>query len=68
MFAKYTTGLQAAFAAITEYQNQVAQETMVQIMVDGIQVQNNMTITLANTNIKDNKLGNWLGVVSYMEN
>ena len=66
MFSKYTSGLKAAFTAITKYHNQVAQETMVQQLIDGIQVQNNLTITLAKTKVKDYKLGNWLGDVSYM--
>ena len=38
-----------------------------QRLIDGIQVQNNLTITLANTKVKDNKLVNWLGNLSYME-
>ena len=40
---------------------------MVQRLIDGIQVQNNLTITLAKTKVKDDKLGNWIGAVSYME-
>ena len=39
---------------------------MVQRLIDGIQVQNNLTITLAKTKVKDDKLVNWLGAVSYM--
>ena len=39
---------------------------MVQQLIDGIQVQNNLTITLAKTKVKYDKLGNWLGAVSYM--
>ena len=37
-----------------------------QRLIYGIQVQNNITITLANTKFKDNKIGNWLVPVSYM--
>ena len=65
-FAKYTTGLQEEFAETTKYQNQVSQETMAQRLIDGIQVQNNLTITLAKTKIKDDKFGNCLGAVSYV--
>ena len=39
---------------------------MVQRLIDGIQVQNNLNITLAKTKVKDDKLVNWLGAVSYM--
>ena len=39
---------------------------MVKQLIDGIQHQNNMTIMLAKTNIKDDKLVNWLGAVSYI--
>ena len=67
MFGKYTEGLRAAFSEITKYQNQALQETMVQQLVDGIQIQNNLIITLAKTKVKEYKLGNWLGAVSYME-
>ena len=31
----------------------------------GIQVQNNPTITLDKTKVKEKKLSNWLGAVSY---
>ena len=65
-FAKYTASLQAAFAPIKKYQNQFAQETMAQRLIDGIQVQNNLTITLAKTKFKDENIGNFLGAVSYM--
>ena len=41
---------------------------MVQRLIDRIQVQNNLTITLAKTKVKDDKLGNWIGAVSYMVN
>ena len=64
--AKYTIGLQAAFLEVMKYRNQVVQETMVQRLIDVIQVQNNLTITLANTKVKDDKLGNCLVYVSYM--
>ena len=37
-FSKYTAALQAAFTEINKYQNQVVQETMVQQLIDGIQV------------------------------
>ena len=40
---------------------------MVQRLIYGIQVQNNLTTMLSKTKVKDNKLGNWLGAVSYME-
>ena len=66
LFVKYIAGLQAAFAAITNYQNQVAQETMVKQLIYGIQVQNNLTSTLDKTKVKYNRIGNWLGAVSYM--
>ena len=39
---------------------------MLQQLIGGIQVQNNLTIALAKTKVKDDKLGNWLGAVSYM--
>ena len=39
---------------------------MVKQLIDGIKVQNKLTITLAKTKGKDNKIGNWLGAVSYM--
>ena len=39
---------------------------MVQQMIDGIQFNNNLTITLAKTNVKDDNIWNWLGAVSYM--
>ena len=39
LFTKYTSGLQAAFVAITKYQNQVKYENMVQKLIYGIQVQ-----------------------------
>ena len=64
MFAKYNAGLQVAFVEITKYQNQVSQKTMVKRMINWIQVQNNLTITLDKTNVKDDTLGNWLGFVS----
>ena len=64
LFVKYIAGLQAAFAAITNYQNQVAQETMVQQLIYGIQGQNNLTSTLEKTKVKYNRIGNWLGAVS----
>ena len=38
-----------------------------QQLIDGIQVKNNLIITLAKTKVKEYKLGNWIGVVSYME-
>ena len=41
---------------------------MVQLLINEIQVQNNFTIMLDNSNIKDDKLGNLLGAVSYMLN
>ena len=66
LFEKYTAGSQAAFLEIAKYQNQVVQETMVQWLIYGIRVQNNLTITLSNTKVKDYKLGNCLGDVSYM--
>ena len=56
----------AAFLAITEYHNQVAQDTMVQRLIDGTRFQDNPNITLAKTKFKDDKLGKWLGAVSYM--
>ena len=52
---------------IKKYRNQVAQETMVQQLIEGVQVQNNLTRTMAMTKVKDDKLGNWFGAVSYME-
>ena len=52
--------------AITKYWNQVAQEKNVQQLIHGIQVQNNLTITLYKIKVKDNKLGNWLSAVSYL--
>ena len=39
---------------------------MVKQLIDGIQVLNQLIITLAKTKVKDDKLGNWLGAVSYM--
>ena len=39
---------------------------MVQQLIDGIQVQNNLGVMMAKTKVKDYKLGNWLGAVSYM--
>ena len=39
---------------------------MVQRLINGIQANNNLTITLTKTKIKDDRLGNWLGAVSYM--
>ena len=39
---------------------------MVQRLIDEIQVQNNLTITLAKTKINEDKLRNLLGAVSYM--
>ena len=39
---------------------------MVQQLIDGIHVQNNLTINLDYTKVKDNKIGTWLGAVSYM--
>ena len=41
---------------------------MVQLLIYGIQVQNNLNITLTKNKIKDYKLGNWLGAVSYLAN
>ena len=35
-------------------------------MIDDIQFQNNLTITLAKTNFKDERLGKCLGAVYYM--
>ena len=64
MFAKYNAELQVAFVEITKYKNQVSQKTMVKRMINWIQVQNNLTITLDKTNVKDDTLGNWLGFVS----
>ena len=66
-FDKYTAVFQEAFTAITKYQNQDSQADMVKQMIDGIQVQNNLTIKLDKTKIKDNKIGNWLSSLSYME-
>ena len=40
---------------------------MVQQLIDWIHVQNNLTINMAKTKVKDNKIGSWLGAVSYME-
>ena len=40
---------------------------MVQQLIAGIQVQKNPTIMLANTKVKDDKLGNWLVAMYYME-
>ena len=40
---------------------------MVQKLMDGIQVQNNLIITLTKTKVKDDKLENWIGDLSYME-
>ena len=37
-----------------------------QQLIHGIQVQNNLTITLYKIKVKDNKLGNWLSAVSYL--
>ena len=68
LFDKYNAGLQAEFLAITKYKNQAVQENMVQRLIDGIQFQNNLTITLANMKIKDDKLGNWIGAMYCMEN
>ena len=56
----------AAFSEIMKYQNEVAQEKMVQRLIDGIQVHNNMTIMLAKTKVKEDKLRTWIGAVSYM--
>ena len=39
---------------------------MVQKLINGIQVQINLNITLAKTKVKNNKLGNCIGTVSYM--
>ena len=39
---------------------------MVQRLIDWIQIQNNLTITLDKTKSNDDKLGNWIGAVSYM--
>ena len=39
---------------------------MSQQLIDGIQFYYNLTIMLANTKFKDDKLGDWLGAVSYM--
>ena len=39
---------------------------MVQKLIDGIHVQNNLTINLDYTKVNDNKIGTWLGAVSYM--
>ena len=39
---------------------------MAQKIINGIHVQNNLTINLAKTKVKENKIGNWLGDVSYM--
>ena len=40
---------------------------MVQRLIDWIQIQNNLTITLDKTKSNDDKLGNWIGAMSYME-
>ena len=37
-----------------------------QRLIDRNQVQNNLTIMLYKTKFKDDKIGNWLGDVSYM--
>ena len=39
---------------------------MVQQLIYGIQVHDNLNITLAKTKFKDDKLGNCIGAVSYM--
>ena len=39
---------------------------MVQQLIDGIHVQNNLTINMAKTKVTDNKISSWLGAVSYM--
>ena len=39
---------------------------MVQRLINGIQVQNNLTIKLENTKVKDNKLVNWLDYMYYI--
>ena len=39
---------------------------MVHQLIDGIHVQNNLTINLDYTKVNDNKIGTWLGAVSYM--
>ena len=38
-----------------------------QRLIDGIQINNNLVITMDKTKIKDDKLGNRIGAVSYME-
>ena len=66
MFAKYNAGLQAEFATITKYWNQVTHETLLHRLIYGVQVQNNLTIKPAKTKVTNDKLGNFLGPVSYM--
>ena len=39
---------------------------MVHWLIYLIQIQNNLTITLDKTKSNDDKLGNWIGAVSYM--
>ena len=39
---------------------------MVQQLIGGIHVQNNLTMNMAKTKVKDNKIDHWLGAVSYM--
>ena len=51
---------------IKKYQNQFAQLTIVQQLIGGIHVQNNLTINMGKTKVKENKIGNWLSAVSYM--
>ena len=39
---------------------------MVQQLINGIQVQNNLNITLTKTKVKDEKIGNWLVDLYYV--
>ena len=65
-FAKYASTLQQAYQTIAKYRNAVANETMVQRLVDGIQVSNNLVISIAKQKILDDYYGDWLQAVQHM--
>ena len=65
-FIKYAAKLQQAYQTIAKYRNAFAPETMVQRLHDGIQVQNNLVISIAKQKILDDYYGNWLQAVQHM--
>ncbi len=65
-FGAYTTKLHEAYSTIERYRNKTAPETIVTRMLDSMRVKNSLAIQLGKEHVKNNLLGDWLGVVTHM--